>query len=296
MNINQLQYFITLAKYEHYTKAADELAITQPSLSNAIKLMEEELGTCLFEKRGRNVVLTKYGRLFLEYAKESMQTLGTGIKKVQELNSATSGTIDIGYIYTLGSKFMPKLVADFLRKDQELTVQFHFDVGSTTKILAGLKEEKYDIAFCSRKEKEPGICFLPIGKEELVVVVPKGHPLSGKKEVSLLETLPYPQVYFSKTSGLRPVIDGLFAQLENKNGPERAYEVEEDSFMAGLVAEGFGIAVMPRIPLLDTMEVSVLTLKEPSYERKIYMAYMKDKYMAPVTAKFVDFVLQETGK
>lgn len=296
MNINQLQYFITLAKYEHYTKAADELAITQPSLSNAIKLMEEELGTCLFEKRGRNVVLTKYGRLFLEYAKESMQTLGTGIKKVQELNSETSGTIDIGYIYTLGSKFMPKLVADFLRKDQELTVQFHFDVGSTTKILAGLKEEKYDIAFCSRKEKEPGICFLPIGKEELVVVVPKGHPLSGKKEVTLLETLPYPQVYFSKTSGLRPVIDGLFAQLENKNGPELAYEVEEDSFMAGLVAEGFGIAVMPRIPLLDTMEVSVLTLKEPSYERKIYMAYMKDKYMAPVTAKFVDFVLQETGE
>ena len=65
MNLNQLQYFITLAKYEHYTKAADELAITQPSLSNAIKLMEEELGTCLFEKRGRNVVLTKYGRLFL---------------------------------------------------------------------------------------------------------------------------------------------------------------------------------------------------------------------------------------
>lgn len=296
MNINQLQYFITLAKYEHYTKAADELAITQPSLSNAIKLMEEELGTCLFEKRGRNVVLTKYGRLFLEYAKESMQTLGAGIKKVQELNSATSGTIDIGYIYTLGSKFMPKLVADFLRKDPELTVQFHFDVGSTTKVLAGLKEEKYDIAFCSRKEKEPGICFSPIGKEELVVVVPKGHPLSGEKAVSLSETIPYPQVYFSKTSGLRPVIDSLFQKLPGGEKPKIAYEVEEDSFMAGLVAEGFGIAVMPRIPLLDTMEVTALTLKDPSYERKIYMAYMKDKYMAPVTAKFVDFVLRETGE
>lgn len=292
MNLNQLQYFITLAKYEHYTKAADELAITQPSLSNAIKLMEEELGTCLFEKRGRNVVLTKYGRLFLEYAEESVRVLDTGIRKVRELNSLTSGTIEIGYIYTLGSKFMPKLVADFLKSDPELTVQFHFDVGSTTKILAGLKDEKYDIAFCSRKEKEPGIQFSPIGREDLVVVVPKDHELAKNDSIALEQTLSYPQVYFSKTSGLRPTIDALFEKIHGK--PQIAYEVEEDSFMAGLVAEGFGIAVMPKLAILDTMDLKVLPIDSPVYERKIYMAYMKDKYLAPVTSKFVNFAMKES--
>ena len=67
MTLNQLQYFVTLAHKEHYIKAAEELAITQPSLSHAIHLLENELNTRLFEKRGRNVVLTKYGKIFLEY-------------------------------------------------------------------------------------------------------------------------------------------------------------------------------------------------------------------------------------
>lgn len=290
MNLNQLQYFITLAHYEHYTKAADVLAITQPSLSYAIRLMEEELGTCLFEKRGRNVVLTKYGKLFLEYAEESVKVLDTGIRKVKEMNAQTSGTIDIGYIYTLGSEFMPKLVADFLRRNPQLTVTFHFDVGNTTKILEGLKDETYDIAFCSRREKETGIEFTAIRKEELVVVIPKGHPLAGKSSIFLEETLSYPQIYFTKSSGLRPVIDKLFSGFERK--PAIVYEVEEDSFMAGMVAEGFGIAVMPNLPVLKTMAVEVLKIEEPKYERNIYMAHMKEKYLSPVTVKFMDFVLK----
>ena len=211
---------------------------------------------------------------------------------MRELNSLTSGTIEIGYIYTLGSKFMPKLVADFLKSDPELTVQFHFDVGSTTKILAGLKDEKYDIAFCSRKEKEPGIQFLPIGREDLVVVVPKDHELAKNDSITLEQTLSYPQVYFSKTSGLRPTIDTLFEKIHGT--PQIAYEVEEDSFMAGLVAEGFGIAVMPKLAILDTMDLKVLPIDSPVYERKIYMAYMKDKYLAPVTSKFVNFVMKES--
>jgi DNA-binding transcriptional LysR family regulator len=67
MNLNQLQYFVTLAQLEHYTNAAEQLRITQPTLSLAIRSLEEEMGTKLFEKKGRNVVLTKYGRFFLEY-------------------------------------------------------------------------------------------------------------------------------------------------------------------------------------------------------------------------------------
>lgn len=64
MNLNHLQYFATLAREEHYTNAAQKLSITQPSLSNAISLLEKELGIYLFEKKGRNVVLTKYGKYF----------------------------------------------------------------------------------------------------------------------------------------------------------------------------------------------------------------------------------------
>ena len=75
MNLSQLQYFRTLAKEEHYTRAAQILSITQPSLSHAIAQLEQELGTRLFEKKGRNVVLTRYGKIFLPYVEESLNTV-----------------------------------------------------------------------------------------------------------------------------------------------------------------------------------------------------------------------------
>ena len=167
-------------------------------------------------------------------------------------------------------------------------MHFQFTVGNTTDIIQGLKEEKYDIAFCSRKEKEAGIEFLPVKKEKLVVVVPKGHPLAEKKSIHLKETLPYPQVYFTKNSGLRPEIDQMYEMIEGK--PIIAYEILEDNSMAGLVAENFGIAVMPEIPILRQLNVEVLDIENPVYDRYIYMAQVKGKYLAPTTKKFVHFV------
>lgn len=81
MNLNQLHYFVTLAHIEHYTRAAEMLSITQPSLSHAISMLEQELETNLFEKRGRNVVLTKYGKVFLEYVEEALKISGQWCKK-----------------------------------------------------------------------------------------------------------------------------------------------------------------------------------------------------------------------
>ena len=105
MNLNQLHYFVTLAHIEHYTRAAEMLSITQPSLSHAISMLEQELETNLFEKRGRNVVLTKYGKVFLEYVEEALKILDSGVKKTRALTSDTGGVIDLAYIFTLGSVF-----------------------------------------------------------------------------------------------------------------------------------------------------------------------------------------------
>lgn len=98
MNLNQLHYFVTLAHIEHYTRAAEMLSITQPSLSHAISMLEQELETNLFEKRGRNVVLTKYGKVFLEYVEEALKILDSGVKKTRALTSDTGG-VDRSRIY-----------------------------------------------------------------------------------------------------------------------------------------------------------------------------------------------------
>ena len=82
MNLYHLRYFVTLAHLEHYTKAAENLSITQPSLSHAISLLENELGVALFEKEGRNIVLTKYGKIFLKDVEKSLEILDSSVKSL----------------------------------------------------------------------------------------------------------------------------------------------------------------------------------------------------------------------
>lgn len=288
MNLNQLQYFLKLAEVEHYTKASEELGITQPTLSHAISSLEQELGTRLFEKQGRNIALTKYGDIFRGYVEESIKNLNTGVKKVRSLTGQTEGLIELGYIYTLGSEFVPSMVSDFIRTNEELNVKFSFTVGNTQEVIQGLKEEKFDIGFCSMAEKESGIQFTPVGTEDLVIVVPKGHPLSFERAVDLEEAAAYPQIFYTRDSGLRPVIDRMFEMV--RVVPEVAYEIEEDGSMAGLVAQGFGIAVMPRIPILSQLDVEVLPIRNQHQKRYIYMARRKEGFQPPLVKKFVEHV------
>ena len=288
MNLNQLYYFSRLAQIEHYTKAAEQLNLSQPSLSHAIRSLEKELGTRLFEKQGRGVTLTKYGKLFCGYVDEALETLEQGVKKVKSLTGETEGVIEVAYIYTLGSEFVPRLVIDFIRTYEELNVKFHFTVGNTSEIVEGLKNEKFDLGFCSMTENEPEICFTAVGTENLVVVVPKGHPLAGKDSVDLEQTAAYPQIFYTKNSGLRPVVDRMFEQAKLR--PIIAYEIEEDGCMAGLVAQNFGIAVMPKIPILNQIDLEIIPLRNQRQKRYIYMAQPVEKYSPPLVHKFAEYV------
>lgn len=292
MNLSQLQYFRTLAKEEHYTRAAQILSITQPSLSHAIAQLEQELGTRLFEKKGRNVVLTRYGKIFLPYVEESLKVLEEGVQRTKELNGSKEGMIHLAYIYTLGSTFVPKMVRRFLDAYPDYHIDFHFIVGKTGDIIEGLKNDQYDMVFSSYQDGEPGIDFRQIGDQKLVLAVPKDHPLAMYDSVDLKDTVDYPQIYFQKGSGLRPVVDQMYKQISVF--PKIAFEIEEDGSMAGLVAQGFGIAVMPDIPILKTLDVKTLTITNPEYERHVYLATMKKRYLSPVAKSFIQFVMQET--
>lgn len=288
MNLNHLYYFRALAKEEHYTKTAERLSITQPSLSHAISCLESELGVKLFEKQGRNAKLTKYGALFLRYVEQSLEMLDEGKRILIESSGIQGGFLDIGYIYTLGSHLIPEMLKNYLKEKEGNRIKFSFGQGTTKQMIAQLKDGVYDFVFASYVNGEKDLEFYPITKEELVLVVPKDHPLAGADSVDLKDTIDYPYIAFSENSGLRPVISQLFAQI--KCQPKFAYEGEEDSSVAGLVAAGFGIAIMPKIPLLQTMDVCTVPISSPEIRRYVYLVTKKNKYLAPAAKDFIRFI------
>lgn len=292
MNLNHLQYFRVLAKLEHYTQAAEQLSITQPSLSHAISTLEKELGTYLFEKQGRNVRLTKYGRFFLTYVENALDELELGEKKLRELTSQSNGSIDLGFIYTLGAQFVPTLVNDFLKYETYQNIRFSFGQGNTKQIIQDLKNEKYDLALCSYVENEPEIEFIPITQQELVMIVPPHHPLAKKESVDLKEVSEYPFISFNKESGIRKLIDALFDEINVQ--PTIICEVEEDTAVAGLVSVNYGVAIVPRISFLDQFNVKILPITNPKHERYIYLASVKNKYVSPSVTAFKNFILSHS--
>lgn len=288
MNLYQLRYFALLAKSGHFRKTAEQLCIAQSSLSHSISLLEQELGVTLFEKQGRCSVLTSEGAQFLTYVEKSLDILDEGIQDMQHI-AMGEGIIELGFLRTLGMDFIPKLAHGFLESQKEKTIHFKFNTGITATLIDGLKDERYDIVFCTRRENEPDIEFVPVSRQDLVAIVPRNHVLSRRYTINLEELAPYPQICFCHTSGLRSIVDDLFEKIHVK--PQIAYEIEEDIVIAGLVAKGFGVAVVPYMPDLLRMDLKIIQIASPYWERKFYMASLKNRHMTPAVKNFYEYII-----
>ena len=257
MNLSHLRYFVELAHTRHYTRAAEHLFITQPSLSHAIGQLESELGVPLFERSGRNTTLTRLGEEFLVCAERTLSTLDSGVESLRR-SAQGEGLIRLGLVRPLGVDFIPDLAARFVAENSGKEIHFTFGTGVTQQLLDGLLARRYDLVFSSMPPAELGLSARPVVRQDLVLVVPPDHPLAGRKSIDLEETLSYPYVSFSRGSGMRDTVDALFGQLQAR--PRISCETEEMEVVAGLAARGFGIAVVPRMDLLDQLPLKVISI------------------------------------
>ena len=271
-----------LAQVKHYTRAAQQLCISQPSLSHAIRQLEGELGVPLFEKTGRNTTLPPFGETFLTTVH---QTLGT-------LEARGEGLIRLGFLRRLGSRYISQLAAEFLAAHPARNLSFTFHTDRTQGLVESLLHRQCDLVFCSQPDPALPLTAVPVVRQELVLITPKDHPLAGRGAVDLAQALPYPMVYFTREAGLRRVVDGLFAAAGG--APRIAYETEEDQVIAGLVAQGFGIAVVPQMELLHKLEVAVLKITAPDYRWEVFLTTCDGLFLAPAARDFRDFALRRS--
>lgn len=291
MNLDHLRYFVRLAEVRHYTRAAEQLGISQPSLSHAINQIEAELGVPLFEKSGRNTTLTRFGEEFLECAEHSLSILDAGIETLQRYGRG-EGVVRLGFLRTLGINYIPQLTSDFLKADPDCNVQFSFHSGLSSELLEDLIQRKYDFVFCSEPDPALGLNAVAVDSQELVVIVPKDHPLAERESINLAETLPYPAVCFAEGSGLRKIVDRMYDAVGGK--PASVVETEEDEVIAGLVSSGFGTAVVPYMDMLEKLEVSVLKITNPPYSRNFFMVQNDAAFLTSAAQRFRSFVLGRT--
>ena len=211
MTLNQLGYFYQAAVLQHFNQAAEKINISEPSLSRSITALENELGVTLFEKRGRNVTLTKAGEIFLEHVTQILDDVTRASNKMQQI-ATNGGHIDIAYVSPLAREFIPNTVRSFLSLEQNKNITFHFFQDITSMNIEGLKKGSYDLIFGSYSANEPNIEFIPIIKQDLVAILPIGHPLCKKDEIEAGDFQKYPVLGYARHSGLGKYTRNFFKE------------------------------------------------------------------------------------
>ncbi|WP_301861108.1 LysR substrate-binding domain-containing protein, partial [uncultured Megasphaera sp.] len=180
-------------------------------------------------------------------------------------------------------------ITQFQRIPDNKGISFDFKQGTTNTLIRDLKDETLDIAFCSAVNNESDVLFYPIAEEELVVAVPKGHPLSNRGSVSLKELEPYPFISFNKSSGLYEMIRKLTEQADAHL--QIVCHIEEDNAMAGFVAAGYGVAIIPNFYTLQYYNLDRIPIADSFEKRYLFMAVHKQSNLLPVVDRFRNFVL-----
>lgn len=288
MNLRQLQYFITIAELEHYTKASEKLYVSQSNLSHSIKELEEELNVRLFRRQGRNIKLTKYGELFLPYATKALEILDNGVACLNDYVNPDSGTITMSGFPSLAS-FITNLIISYISDTNRAGVHFQFNQSANyTTLREQLLNGDIDLAFSTLIDS-PNVERTLIGEHPLVLIVSRDDPIAAKDEMDLRELDGKSFIAFDHDCELRGLSDRLFAKLDIH--PNITMETAQDTTMYGMVAASRSAALMP-LPLAPvTDRVKVMKIANDIPKRKIYLSWNKDRYIPPATTYFRDFIV-----
>lgn len=287
MNLSHLYYFKKLAELQHYTQAAQELYITQPSLSGAIASLEAELGIVLFEKRGRNVFLTKYGKEFYEYVCQSLQILEKGVELAKEHAGSLTGVVDIGSIYTIQGDYLPLVLHSF-SAEKYPQVRFSIHQEQTNAIIDAIQSGKWDVGFCSFVENKPDLFFVPVLAQQLIAAVNSEHPLAKEKAITFSQLKDCTLISYH----LEQPIGRKINELLVSHGLEASQQYSNEIDISGNATLSNSVAIMLRTPSLREFEnlVAIRLAEVPDDFRLVYMVFNERSYKIHAVETFIDYV------
>lgn len=282
----QLQYFLAVADSLHFSKAAERLFVTQPTLSHQLAELESQIGTNLFDRTGGSVRLTQAGEIFRKYAKQSIDAMEEGCAALAELEGLQRGELCLGVTQSFNRRLMPPIIGDFRRRYP--AVRLHIQTLTAAQIERQLAEGTVHlgIAFAPAKMEETEV--EAILAEHLVLVVRRDHPLALSKEVTWAELAGHPLVLLSRGYSTRQMIDGYFAGANVE--PNVACETDTIDLMFGLAVASDLAAVLPESAVETTADLAVLSIAEPVPMRTSALMWPRHRHRTQAAQAFATIV------
>jgi|GEM_PF-393047 len=289
MTLAQLEYFVGVARTGHLTQTAREMMISQPSLTQAINKLENELGFPLFERVGRRILLTREGSQFLSYAKEVIRAQERAEAAAQHIYQENRGRIRFAHTEPLPASYIPNLIHQFLDQKENQRVRIESDVAWSPAIINAVREDRIDFGFCAKENvSTDGVVLYPLFKRPFVLIVSKNDPLSRLESVEPEDLIHRPCVSYNAGSAIdtqiREFWDGLGLS------PDIRYRSSAIA-IGGLVAEGLGWALSVLSDDLLRSDITTVHMPKLTLERETFLAVRANRKHGPAAERFQKFVL-----
>ncbi|AFY86537.1 MAG: HTH-type transcriptional activator CmpR [Chroococcidiopsis cubana SAG 39.79] len=287
--LHQLKVFEAAARNGSFTRAAEELFLTQPTVSMQVKQLTKAVGLPLFEQVGKRLYLTEAGRELFATCREIFEKLAQFEMTVADLKGLKQGRLRLAVI-TTAKYFVPRLLGPFCQLYPGIDIALQ--VTNHSGIVDRLKENLDDLYIMSQLPEHLDIGFQPFLENPLVVLAPANHPLAGEKNISLQQLSEEPFILREPGSGTRTAVQKLFDEQGIKLKVK--LELGSNEAIKQAIAGGLGLSVLSRhtiIPESANPELTVLDVEYFPIERNWYMVYPAGKQMSVVARTYFEYLL-----
>jgi len=243
MEIHQLRYFVAVAEESSFSQAAQREHVSQPSLSQQIHKLEEELNQQLFDRLPRSVVLTAAGRCLLPYARVILTAIADAGRAVTALEAEVAGRLAVGAIPSIALYILPRLIGRFQHAYPKVT--FELFEGTTGKLAQRLEDGTLDLVIASGTDESPNLARHSLGREALLLLVPEKHLFARRKSVRWSDLADEKFLLLHDEHSLSIHVRQLLAANDLK--PELVLRGAQLVTIARMVAAGLGVTVIPEM-------------------------------------------------
>jgi DNA-binding transcriptional LysR family regulator len=294
MTFRQLRLLEAVARNSSFTRASEELHLTQPAVSTQIKQLEEEVGMPLFEQMGKKIFLTEVGKEVYAFSRAIAQQFRDIESVLDDMKGVKRGTLSLTVTST-GKYFAPYLLAAFLKRHPG--TQVHLEVTNREEVVQQLQDNTPDMAIMGTPPENIELTAQAFMQNPLVIIARPDHPLAQMSRIPLSRLAQETFILRERGSGTRNAVERFFDQRGvrlNTSMEMSRNEAIKHAVMAGL---GLGIVSLHTLEFeLELNRIAILSVEGFPVMKEWYLVHRKGKRMSPIAQAFHDFVLNEAGR
>lgn len=283
MEIHQLRYVCAIAETGSFSRAAERCQVAQPSLSQQVLKLEEDLGAKLFDRLGRSVRPTEAGRAFLLHARAVLNLIDAARSSVAGKSADVSGSVAVGVIPTIAPYLMPRFTAAFTRKYPEAKLRILEE--TTPVLIENLRNLSIDIAILALPLRHKDLELFPLRTEPLFAVLPNDHPSAHAKSLALKDLRGAPFVMLRDGHCFRDL--SIAACSHARIRPRIAFESDQFRSLFGMVAAGVGVSLVPEMAIDRNAGCRYVRLSDARATRTIVAAVLRGRSFNRVQQAFL---------